>query len=73
MEIDAYPDRLDLKDEYVRRAVQSGVRLAVDSDAHSVHHVRFLEFGLAQARRGWVEKKDNINTRPLKDILLISR
>lgn len=69
LEIDAYPDRLDLKDEHVRRAVSAGVKLVIDSDAHSVSHIRFLEFGIAQARRGWAEKKDVINTRPLKDFL----
>ena len=69
LEIDAYPERLDLKDEHVRKAVQAGVKLVIDSDAHSVHHIRFLEFGVAQARRGWAEKKDVINTRPLKEFL----
>ena len=69
LEIDAYPDRLDLKDEYVRKAVQSGTKLVIDSDAHSVNHIRYLEFGIAQARRGWAEKKDIINTRPLKEFL----
>ncbi len=69
LEIDAYPDRLDLKDEHIRKAVEAGVRLVIDSDAHSVNHIRFLEFGVAQARRGWAEKKDVINTRPLKEFL----
>ena len=69
MEIDAYPDRLDLKDEHVRKAVQAGVKLVIDSDAHSVNHIRFLEFGVAQARRGWAEKKDVINARPLGEFL----
>ncbi len=69
LEIDAYPDRLDLKDEHVRKAVNAGVKLVIDSDAHSVSHIRFLEFGVAQARRGWAEKKDVINTRPLKEFL----
>ncbi len=69
LEIDAYPDRLDLKDEHVRKAVEAGVKLVIDSDAHSVNHMRFLEFGVAQARRGWAEKKDIINTRPLKEFL----
>jgi DNA polymerase (family 10) len=69
LEIDAYPDRLDLKDEHVRKAVEAGVKLAIDSDAHSVNHIRFLEFGIAQARRGWAEKKDIINTRPLREFL----
>ena len=45
------------------------MKLVIDSDAHSVSHIRFLEFGVAQARRGWAEKKDVINTRPLKEFL----
>jgi len=69
LEIDGYPDRLDLKDEHIRKVVKAGVKLVVDSDAHSVNHIRFLEFGVAQARRGWAEKKDVINTRPLKEFL----
>lgn len=69
LEIDAYPDRLDLKDEHIRKAVEAGVKLVIDSDAHSVNHMRFLEFGVAQARRGWAKKSDVINTRPLKEFL----
>ncbi|MBI4487982.1 MAG: DNA polymerase/3'-5' exonuclease PolX [Deltaproteobacteria bacterium] len=69
LEVDAYPDRLDLKDEHIRKAVEAGVRLVIDSDAHSVNHIRYLEFGVAQARRGWAEKKDVINTKPLKEFL----
>jgi len=69
LEIDAYPERLDLKDEHIRKAVQAGVKLVIDSDAHSTNHIRFLEFGVAQARRGWAEKKDVINTKPLKEFL----
>jgi DNA polymerase (family 10) len=69
LEIDAYPDRLDLKDEHVRRAVGEGVKLAIDSDAHSAGHFNFLEFGIAQARRGWAEKKDVINTRPWEEMV----
>jgi DNA polymerase (family X) len=69
LEVDAYPDRLDLKDEHIRKAVEAGVKLVIDSDAHSVNHIRFLEFGVAQARRGWAEKDDIVNTRPLKEFL----
>jgi DNA polymerase (family 10) len=69
LEIDAYPDRLDLKDEHVRKAVDEGVKLAIDSDAHSAAHFNFLEFGVAQARRGWAEKKDVVNTRPWEEML----
>jgi len=69
MEIDAFPDRLDLKDEYIRKAVETGVKLAIDSDAHSASHFQYLEYGIAQARRGWAEKKDIINTKDLEDML----
>ena len=69
LEIDAYPERLDLKDEHARKAIQAGVKLVIDSDAHSVNHLRYLHFGIATARRGWAEKKDVINTQPLKGFL----
>lgn len=69
LEIDAYPDRLDLKDEYVRKAVEGGVKLAVDTDAHAKAHLQYLELGIAQARRGWATKNDIINTRPWREML----
>ncbi|TSC90296.1 MAG: DNA polymerase X family [Parcubacteria group bacterium Gr01-1014_2] len=69
LEIDAYPNRLDLKDEYVRKAVQAGVKLSIDSDAHSTIHFQYLEFGIGQARRGWAEGKDIINIRPWEEML----
>lgn len=69
MEIDAYPDRSDLKDEYIRKAVDMGVRLSIDSDGHSIHHFQYLEYGIAQARRGWAEKKNIINTRSCQKML----
>ncbi len=69
LEIDAYPDRSDLKDEYIRKCVEAGVKLSIDSDAHAVNHFQFLEFGLAQARRGWATKKDVINAWPLEKML----
>lgn len=69
LEIDAYPDRLDLKDEHVRKAVEAGVKLAIDTDAHNVKHLQFLHFGIATARRGWATPADVINTQPLKGLL----
>lgn len=69
LEIDAFPDRLDLKDEYIRKCVKAGVKLSIDSDAHSVDHFSVLEYGIAQARRGWAEKKDIINAWPLSKML----
>ncbi|MGH8003816.1 MAG: DNA polymerase/3'-5' exonuclease PolX, partial [Limisphaerales bacterium] len=69
LEIDAFPDRLDLKDEYIRKCVAAGVKLSIDTDAHSIPHLDFLEYGIAQARRGWAEKSDIVNTRPLEAFL----
>jgi DNA polymerase (family 10) len=69
LEIDAYPDRLDLKDEHVRKAVEAGVKLVIDSDAHSINHLSYLHYGIATARRGWAKKSDVINTMPLKGFL----
>lgn len=62
-------DRLDLKDEHIKLAVKAGVKLVIDSDAHNMNHFHFLEFGIAQARRGWAESKDVVNTRRLNDFL----
>ena len=61
--------RLDLKDEYIRMAVGAGVKIAIDSDAHAAPHFSFLEYGIAQARRGWAERKDVINAWPLEKML----
>lgn len=69
MEIDAYPDRSDLKDEYIRKAIEIGVKLSIDTDGHSIHHFQYLEYGIAQARRGWATKADVINTRSWEQML----
>ena len=69
MEIDAYPDRLDLKDEYIRMCVAAGVKMSIDSDAHSPTHFPYLAYGIAQARRGWAERGDIINAWPLGKML----
>ncbi len=69
LDIDSYPDRLDLKDEYVRRAVEVGARLGISSDAHSRVHLHFLELGIAQARRGWATAGNVVNTRGMEEFL----
>jgi len=69
LEIDSYPNRLDLKDEHIKKAVSAGVRLSIDSDSHHVSHFQYLELGIAQARRGWAEKENIINTRRWKEML----
>ena len=69
LEIDGYPDRLDLKDEHVRKAVEAGVKLVIDTDAHNVNHLSFLHYGIATARRGWAKKSDILNTKSLKEFI----
>jgi DNA polymerase (family X) len=71
LEIDAHYDRLDLKDEYIRMAVENNIKLVIDSDAHHPVHFAFLKLGIGQARRGWAKQSDILNTLPI-DILLKS-
>jgi DNA polymerase (family 10) len=61
LEINAFPDRLDLSAQYIRRAKKTGVKMVINTDAHQKDHLRFMEYGIAQARRGWAEKDDVIN------------
>lgn len=65
LEINAYPDRLDLRDEHVLWARRHGVRFAIDTDAHAVGHLDLMPFGVATAQRGWLTKDDVINAWPL--------
>jgi DNA polymerase (family 10) len=69
LEIDAHYNRLDLKDEYIRKAIQNNVKLIIDSDAHHPVHYAFLRFGIAQARRGWATYADILNTLPVEMLL----
>ena len=65
LEINAFPDRLDLNDELVRRARQHGVVFAVDTDSHAIPHLDYMRYGIAVAQRGWVSADQVINTWPL--------
>jgi DNA polymerase (family 10) len=69
LEIDAFPERLDLNDDHARRAVKAGARLVIDSDAHATGHFAMLEYGIAVARRAWVERKSVLNTLPVQQLL----
>ena len=69
LEIDAHYNRLDLKDEYIRMAIENDVKLVIDSDAHHPSHYAFLRFGIGQARRGWAKKSDILNTLTAKELL----
>ena len=69
LEINSSPVRLDLNDHNIRRAKEAGVKMIINTDAHHKEQMRFMELGIAQARRGWAEKKDIINTQPLNKLL----
>jgi DNA polymerase (family X) len=71
MEINAAPDRLDLNDAHAHMAKSIGVKVAISTDAHSVFGLDCMRFGVDQARRGWLERDDVINTRPLSALLKI--
>jgi len=68
IEVDSIPDRLDLNGQNVRRAIEMGVKIVIDSDAHETEGLRFMGLGVATARRGWAEKKDVINALPFKEL-----
>lgn len=65
LEINAFPDRLDLRDEHVLRARRHGVRFSIDTDAHAVGHLDVMRFGVATAQRGWLSREDVINAWPI--------
>jgi len=69
LEINSFPDRLDLNDKNIRKAVEMGVKLVINTDSHHIDQLRFIRFGIAQARRGWATKNDIINSWPLEKIL----
>lgn len=69
LEINAHPDRLDLKDIHVRLARDRGVKLVISTDSHSPQNLEFMRYGVFTARRGWVEAKDVVNTYPLQRLL----
>ena len=69
MEINCYPDRLDLSDVNSRRAKEMGVCMTLGSDAHSPSEMEFLPLGVSVARRGWLEKRDVINCRKIEDVM----
>jgi len=68
LEINAFPDRLDLNDIYIRMAKEKEASFVIGTDAHSIDHLRYIRFGVATARRGWLEKKDILNTYSLSKI-----
>ena len=65
MELNAYPDRLDLSDRHLRLAKQHGVKIVINTDSHHTSHMEKIRFGILQARRAWLTKDDVLNTLPL--------
>jgi DNA polymerase (family 10) len=68
LEINSFPDRLDLNDIHSKLAKERGVKFVIGTDAHTLNHLSFIRFGIATARRGWLRKNDIINTHTLKEI-----
>jgi DNA polymerase (family 10) len=68
LEINAFPDRLDLKDTNAKLAKEIGAKIAIGTDAHNVTHLRYMHFGVATARRGWLNSTDVLNAYPLDKI-----
>jgi DNA polymerase (family 10) len=68
MEVNAHPDRLDLADIHCKLAKDMGVKLVISTDAHSVNDYDLIRFGVWQARRGWLEKEDVLNTRNVDEL-----
>jgi len=64
MELNAYPDRLDLNDRHLRMAKERGVKIVINTDSHHTSHLEKIRFGVLQARRAWLTKNDVLNTLP---------
>jgi DNA polymerase (family 10) len=68
MELNAYPDRLDLCDRHLRMARDRGVKIVINTDAHHTTHFEKLKYGILQARRAWLTRKDVVNTLPAEKL-----
>ncbi len=69
VELNAHPERLDLKDTHLMRAKELGAKIVISTDAHRTTELALMRYGLDQARRAWLTKKDVLNTRPLSQLL----
>jgi DNA polymerase (family 10) len=68
IELNAFPDRLDLDDVHCKLAKEMGLKVGISTDAHAIDHLLYMRFGVGQARRGWLEPADVLNTRSFKDL-----
>jgi DNA polymerase (family 10) len=73
MELNANPDRLDLDDVHCKIAKDAGVPVVISTDAHWMDHLDYMRLGVGQARRGWLEAKDVLNTRGVEELYQIFR
>jgi len=73
LEINCFKSRLDLKDIYIKSAIEHNIKLSLGTDSHNIDHLKFMRLGIAQARRGWAEKKDIVNTLNLKQLPKVFR
>ena len=73
LELNAQPSRLDLTDASCRLARDMGLKVAISTDAHGVDQLDYLRFGIGQARRGWLEAGDVLNTRTLDELRKLLR
>jgi DNA polymerase (family 10) len=69
MEIDGQPERMDMDEVLTRQALEAGVKLVISSDAHATRELGYMRWGVTQARRGWAQTKDVLNTLPLEGLL----
>ncbi len=73
MELNAYPDRLDLCDRHLRMAKERGVRIVINTDSHHTSHLEKIRYGVVQARRAWLTREDVLNTLPTEKFALAMR
>jgi DNA polymerase (family 10) len=69
MELNAYPDRLDLNDRHLRMAKERGVKIVINTDSHHTSHMEKIKYGVLQARRAWLTTDDVLNTLPAQKFL----
>ncbi len=69
LEVNSFPERLDLNDINIKRALDFGVKLIINTDSHYKEQLSYMEYGVSQARRGWAEKKDVVSTYLLNDLV----
>ncbi len=73
MECNSYPERLDLKEVYLRMCKERGVKVVISTDSHNTLHLPYIRYGVTMARRGWLEKANVVNTLPIDQFLAALR